>query len=125
MDLRYHACGYPIRVIAQPDVTPRLLDGSAAAIDAPLTRCPRCGERITLALLGDKPPDPAATLAAYLLSWPYVRRQLDGLITERMRRDSSFYGYTAHCAVQELERHLYEVSELAAELTGEAVVGSR
>jgi len=119
MELRYHSCGHPIRVRPPGEFGapyPTYFDAKTAWNEGPISCCPQCGAILTPESLRERPADPAATLAAYLLAWPYVKRQLESLIAERMRRDPHFYGYHAQEEINELEYALNRVAELAARL---------
>lgn len=119
MELKYHTCGYPIRVWAaclRRDGEPTFFDGRSCWTERAIRTCPGCGERLSRAVLRDKAPAPAGTLAAYMLAWPYVRRQLEGLIKQRAQLDATFRAEHAEAEILELDGALNRVAELAARL---------
>lgn len=59
--------------------------------------------------------DPAATIAAYLLAWPYVRQQIEALLVEQPSRSAAEIA-ADRADLQDLERCLNRVAVLAARL---------
>lgn len=119
MELRYHNCGCPIRVweeCPRRDGEPTFFDGRSHWTEGTIRSCPRCGKHLSRSALRVAPPSPAGTLAAYMLAWPALRRQLEGSIAERARRDQTFRADRAQAEIQALEAALNRITELAAQL---------
>jgi hypothetical protein len=106
-------------------VSPSYFDAQTSWNDGAISCCPQCGALLTPESLTDHEPDPAATLAAYLLAWPYVRRRLEAQIAHRRQADPAFYAYHAEQDVLQLERALNRVAELAARLNEPAMTHSQ
>lgn len=119
MELRYHACGCPIRIwdaCLRPDNEPTFFDGRTCWTERTIRHCPRCGGHLTRAVLRTTPPAPAGTLATYLLTWPYVQQQLEEIVRQRAQRDPAFRAGQAQAEILELEAALNRVADLAAGL---------
>lgn len=119
MELRYHSCGCPIRVweeCPRRDGEPTFFDGRSHWTEGAIRICPRCGRHLSRSVLRATPPSPAGTLAAYMLAWPALRQQLEGLIAERAQRDQTFRADRAQAEIQALEGALNRITELAAQM---------
>lgn len=119
MELHYHSCGCPIRVweaCPRRDGEPTFFDGRSHWTESAIRSCPRCGGHLSRSVLRATPPAPAGTLAAYMLAWPVVRQQLEGLIAQRAQRDRTFRAADAQAEILALESALNRVTEMAAGL---------
>ncbi|MBV9790398.1 MAG: hypothetical protein JOZ51_19560 [Chloroflexi bacterium] len=117
MELRYHSCGCPIRVweaCPRRDGEPTFFDGRSHWTECAIRSCPRCGRHLSRWALRTTPPAPTGTLAAYMLIWPALRQQLEGLIAEHARDDPTFRPDHAQAEIQALEAALNRVTDLAA-----------
>jgi hypothetical protein len=75
-----------------------------------------CSDRV----LCPSKPDPTATLAAYLLVWPFLRRRIEELLAEQRVGRSAAEVAADHAALLDLERALNRVAALAARLDDRA-----
>ncbi|HEX6292017.1 MAG TPA: hypothetical protein VFZ66_22715 [Herpetosiphonaceae bacterium] len=119
MELRYHICGYPVRVrdvYACSRTHPAFYDGARAWNEGPIASCPRCGQRLALDTLGEQPSGPASTLRMWQRDWVKLRQQLEALIEEQERHDPHFYPYHAEMELTEFENALRRIAELASSL---------
>ncbi|GIV98109.1 MAG: hypothetical protein KatS3mg057_2766 [Herpetosiphonaceae bacterium] len=123
MEVRYHLCGYPLKVQSQADrdsVEMLFFDGTADEQGLEIFFCPGCGKQLEEDTICDEAPNPGMVLAGWLKAWPELRRQLQAQIIRLARHDRKFYPYYAGYELQEFEDELYTMTDLATELAGGA-----
>jgi hypothetical protein len=118
MTIRYHDCGWPVRVeeMRHGSHVVRFYDYDEKGANRRISVCGRCGEHLSTDALCASPLEAARTLHAWSLAWPQVRHQLNQLVAEQLARDSEFYAYHAQRTITDFEQALNNVAQFAADV---------
>ncbi len=119
MSIRYHDCGWPVQVeeIEHGSHIIRFFDWND--VDGPhrVTMCARCGEHLSADRLSMRAPEAAASLRAWSLTWPFLRKQLEQRIAEQAICDDEFYAYHAQRAIVAFDESLHAITRLVTDMS--------